>query len=1608
MIGNHRIESELKMNSTEMSKASSNGTEKLLNVQLGSIIVADLDNRPILFTRFGYILEKSHIDGCTLIRIASGNKIMGDLPSLDIETVWVKATRYVNRKKQCSINISENEWDEAKEILKDYIGYISGRLARRVLVQDIWKIPELDFVELGLRYPDEIVTLMHYAVLEDIVENRYIVYEWSSIKKHYAHHVNLNIGDGGIFENDASQILIAHNIRYINSLRYSTIYKLKNLVPEHDYNNFPKQINAAYREDKARRRDKRYRIYPMLLGFVLLVIMLFMNYTLKYTLLKNYDATVTMITLLGLWVATVLFILFSALRAVYRRKTKRPTYKYFIKPMVVAVMIFGTVSLVSLLSTTVFYERYDGYDDNFYYRNIGDNEIAIAGSVIDGEWRAEIPQYIDGKEVTEIDLFAFFGDSFISFELPQSVDTIDYGAFYNCRNLKYLNMESTDLQFINAYAFYGCKNLKYVALPNSIEELGQKAFYGCSSIIYADIESVPLLGVNIGNAAFANCDSLKSTNILEYGKNIGNSVFKNCVSLEKVTISDYVNSLGRRVFKGCDSLTDVDIPYIGSNSQTLKNAQYLFGTDCNVKRIHLTNTATVKDSAFKGLKSLQSVIFDDEIKVIGKDAFRNCKSLVYIELNGVDEIKASAFRGCESLNIDELPISVTKIGKNAFRGCSSIKSLVIKGNITELGDGAFRDCNGCSMFWFVNGTALETVSKDAFRGCASLEYTNLTESVTAISERAFMGCTSLESLEIGHTVTSIGRHAFKNCDSLRSVELPFIGADRDHVKKFSYLFGSNSNVKNVVLTEGSVINAKMFKGVKSLEKIEFDEIITEIEAKSFKGCTALQYIDLEGVATIGDSAFRGCAQLIIKEIPDSVESIGKFAFRDCSSITQLHIYGAVNQLGQGAFWDCTNCTTITFSDMVELSTLPVNTFRGCKKLIYTNLPELVSNIGNYAFRGCSSLQKIVINDDIKSIGKQVFSNCDSLTYIEVPFVGKNRQDLRKFSYLIGKNSNIAEVVVTDGDTIYAKMFKGFTSLKRVKFIKEVDVIEEEAFRDCSSLETVLVSGVNTIKDSAFRGCSSLSIYELPESVVSIGKFAFRGCNGIESLDIKGKIAYLGKGAFMDCKGAYQITFANTAGLNALPERVFDGCASLKQFYISGDIDEIGAAAFKNCSSLTTIDIPDVNKIGRNAFSGCTSLVSAKVPFVGPNSYTQKKLTYLFKNSPLKYVEIETMTNIKYKAFRNFDTLTEIKINQKVERIGARAFENCESLVKIDIEGVESIGARAFHNCSKLSELGDFYKLRRIGNYAFSGCNSLDSFVVPENITRIKRNLFADSGFTEIILSPKTKVIERKAFKDCKRLKSISIPSSVTAIKRSAFEGCSSLTIIDLSNTKINKINDSVFKNCTSLVTVVLSEYTTVIDKEAFEFCYDLTYIELSNIREIGKKAFNNCNSLTELNLTNAETIGKKAFALCNSAETVTFSNKLREIGRSAFEYCEAFTEITIPDSVKKIGRHAFDGCKRIEKMTIPFLGYTRNVNCRLRYITDSSSVKVVVITDAKKIAYRAFYSTYVMEVRLNKDVKKIGDEAFSNCRKLEMIYLSENQRGILSETEITNAEIVYY
>jgi hypothetical protein len=150
-----------------------------------------------------------------------------------------------------------------------------------------------------------------------------------------------------------------------------------------------------------------------------------------------------------------------------------------------------------------------------------------------------IPEYI--KVIENVAFLGCFNLGRIT--IPNNVEFIGAGAFFNCIKLKSVTFEGNEIKTFDQYTFAGCDCLETINMPKKLDFIDNYAFQNCLSLTSVKI---PYTVTYINFGAFMNCKRLNTIHISSKTVIVGNNVidddnnerlhasFENCISLEFV------------------------------------------------------------------------------------------------------------------------------------------------------------------------------------------------------------------------------------------------------------------------------------------------------------------------------------------------------------------------------------------------------------------------------------------------------------------------------------------------------------------------------------------------------------------------------------------------------------------------------------------------------------------------------------------------------------------------------------------------------------------------------------------------------------------------------------------------------------------------------------------------------------------------------------------------------------------------------------------------------------------------------------------------------------------------------------------------------------------
>lgn len=984
-------------------------------------------------------------------------------------------------------------------------------------------------------------------------------------------------------------------------------------------------------------------------------------------------------------------------------------------------------------------------------------------------------------------------------------------------------------------------------------------------------------------------------------KSVASTAFSGNETIREVTFSKYLLTIEDNAFDGCTSLEKLVAPGV----TTIYSDS--FNGCANLTSVNLSSLNKIPDELFMNLTKLSDINLS-ALKTIGKRAFYNCIGIKTIKASSLTTIEESAFEnsGIETLTASNL----TSIGYMAFY--KSNLNTATYNYVTYIGEYAFSDCKKLVGANFNNLSVLE--SRYVFRNCEALTNVSMSK-LTSLPAYTFYNCPLLKSVTLSSlesvgsyafygtgletvslpVVTTLAESSFSNCTSLETVKLPAL-------KTFNpmYFFGcdgvktlSIGDVMTIEITDKTIAEC-----LPNLTYVGLTAFNGTIPAYAFDGCTELSEIKLGFTTGIGDYAFRNTS---IEEISDNdVKTIGVGAFNDNKALTSV-IFPELTTFDPACFDGCDNLQTID----IEYANI---TIADGKKMV-DYLPGLMTfkassslSIPDYFFKDHKSIKTVdmlkattigieaFMNSTIEepyfkatTVGDRAFANCTRLTYVDLPYLKKIDTSIfegsEKYIYEMGLNG-ICEVYETDSDTFN---FSEFTNLTLIN-LNSLTVIPKEAFKGCSSLETIYIDKVTKVCDSAFEGCSSLREINIP-LVTSVGKRAFAGCTGLESFHADG-ITSVDENLFNGCTGLKSLSLDSVVFLPVDENGVFNmaGIDNLESFS-ADSISAIPNNFLRGYDKLKSVSFTSVRSVGDYAFYG-TSIESFDFNLflisIGDYAFAGTNIKKVNASSYLEYIGDYAFADCKYLATVNL---------KFTEEVGEYAFKDCTALTTFISDNIyepEYLPVNALNGCSGLSSITlnalEYLPVDENGDTYVSFASSLEEFIAG-NITEIPDNYFMGKDISYI---------------EC---------SSVKRIGNNAFRD-SSINVIDFS--QLESIGDYAFYN-SSLVEASF-DYVTSVGDYAFAECDDLhTILFMSGKIKLGEGAFMNDEVLWKIRIPTSTSIPDKCFKNCTELSEIygviiNFSVSLKGIGNEAFYNCSSLsiTEIDIT-GVKILGDNCFKG-----------------------------------------------------------------------------------------------------
>lgn len=272
----------------------------------------------------------------------------------------------------------------------------------------------------------------------------------------------------------------------------------------------------------------------------------------------------------------------------------------------------------------------------------------------------------------------------------------------------------------------------------------------------------------------------------------------------------------------------------------------------------------IASGAFQDNPYIKTVVLPETAEYINLNGFKGCTKLEKVVGSAVRVLGMNAFADCKNLMSLDLPL-LEGIGDYAFSGSGLTEINMPK--VTDLGTNTF---NGCEKLETVSLPSVENINIGTFRDCTSLKSVDISSAVK-ISANAFRN-TGVERIVLDN-IEEVGNYAFADNANLVSAFFPNL------VSTGSYVFQNCPLLKYVYLPKLEEVNSNTFKSCNELTTLYLPSVISVVK-NAFAG-SSVQYLKFESVESI-------------KSLPDTlVNLIVPSTLEEISSVpaTDFSVYG---------------------------------------------------------------------------------------------------------------------------------------------------------------------------------------------------------------------------------------------------------------------------------------------------------------------------------------------------------------------------------------------------------------------------------------------------------------------------------------------------------------------------------------------------------------------------------------------------------------------------------------------------------------------------------------------------------------------------------------------
>lgn len=792
--------------------------------------------------------------------------------------------------------------------------------------------------------------------------------------------------------------------------------------------------------------------------------------------------------------------------------------------------------------------------------------------------------------VREIGAEAFSGTALTNVVLPNTIEVVGAGAFYNCKSLQDVTFNDTANTVIKEYVFFDCPALNNVNFGKStITEIGKCAFA---------LDMVPT----------GNMRTFNFPNSIASGTSIGEYFFGGRTNLVDVVMPTNLGTaapskLKSNIFYNCSGLGSVTFPETCYNIGYERTADEKTSTIFNdVKNPNFYVRGPKTDGA-GGVAAARKDTWvckfgdaaDDSVKNVpyvynenGQDYYEICDELGYLSvIDGTGTLVSSQF----------MPGATKQDIGNAIQNADGtwtvekpyeIPATVGNTKVTGIADGCFTGkdgiLNNIVALKIEDGSDITEIGDNVFKGAPKLKHVYIGDSVTSIGNDSFAECGELGRVEIGKSITSIGSGAFENCPKLEYMKFAIPDAITDMTigeNAFS-TSGDKLTIEGVVDANYGPFKWAMepscfmdpVKGVRVLYKSPSPQTMSVILDNKNNMPTLVDYPRIDSLPN--EPEYDKDGNKIKDGLRDRYEEFG-----DAGEYTT----------GERALIDaCLNVKIPSGIKSIDAQAYFNNSSEPKDGVTVNNGLNNEYSIQAYFYDG-NSLGDIyeAYKGDVDKRGG-LFS-CNYGTIGEGEYITGDPNELVEDG-----NDRIQTIQMEDVEYLPDNCFYSCENLQNVLWSNDMQDVGSVPFELCTKLLTANGSDAYTCENGILYKNNADGSKTLVEC------FASRGTDegpGVSTISFKNdplltNVTEIEPGAFRNCKEIISADFVNggTVKFTSIPEECFKGAELLAYAYLPANVNYIGREAFADTGKSTDVWVySDRAVLGEKVFGSGDEKVS---------------------------------------------------------------------------------------------------------------------------------------------------------------------------------------------------------------------------------------------------------------------------------------------------------------------------------------------------------------------------------------------------------------------------------